>query len=305
MRIQPRPFLSWIFALIIFTYCNSPEKKEKSDQRPKNAEEKFYQTKTTFVLQKENLKITADKFSWGQGINDTVALSYFYSSPETVGTSTLFYPFYVQPGKQYLIRLNGNNVFLNAATIFCTSEAAKKMNHFMVLGEAFFEANGKTDSIVIESMDAHGMKITAKRGSRLNVKNYSDESENIVSLIKGSANIELGKRKIILNKPGDELVMDNSEKIEKRKCDTIQVMAWTKGMMICDGNLNVYSAFRELSRWYNKRLVYTDTIHPFEAKYTFTYRDKSFQSLSELWKEAFNIECKVNGDNMYVSKGKY
>jgi transmembrane sensor len=147
-------------------------------------------------------------------------------------------------GGQYQLTLSdGSKVWLNAASSITYPTAfVEKTREVNVTGEAYFEiAPNKTQPFIVKTPKDH---ITVL-GTAFNVNAYPDEPVSKTSLITGSIKIS---DKVI--QPGQayfhgKVIQTNSD----------QDIAWKNGVFNFN-DMDVASAMRQISRWYNVNIVY-------------------------------------------------
>jgi transmembrane sensor len=169
-------------------------------------------------------------------------------------------------GGQYQVVLSdGSKVWLNAASSlhFPTSFTGNQ-RVVELTGEAYFEVTKNKKKPFFVKVGDMQVKVL---GTHFNINAYSDESSIKTSLLEGSVKIAKGKVTGLLN-PGEQAVLDNqNDKVEIKKVNMDEVMAWKNGIFQFDG-ADLTTIMRDISRWYNVEIVYDgeEPMRRFEGK---------------------------------------
>jgi len=200
------------------------------------------------------------------------------------------------PGGQYQLLLpDGSKVWLNASSSihFPTAFTGSERN-VELTGEGYFEvAKNKEKPFHV---NVNGMQVEVL-GTHFNVNAYGDEGSIKTSLLEGSVKIKSRQSSGIL-KPGEQGVLNkNANKIEVKKADMNEVMAWKNGLFQFDG-AGITTIMSEISRWYNVDIVYKGKVpdRRFEGKIS---RDAQLSDVLKIL-ELSNVKFRVEGKKIIV-----
>lgn len=161
-------------------------------------------------------------------------------------------------------------------------------------GEAYFEvAKNKEKPFHV---NVKGMQVEVL-GTHFNVNAYGDEGNIKTSLLEGSVKIKSGQASGLL-KPGEQAILGgNVNKIEIKKADMSEVMAWKNGLFQFD-DAGITTIMQEISRWYNVEIVYQGEIpvRRFEGKIS---REAQLSDVLKIL-ELSDVKFKVEGRTIVV-----
>lgn len=230
-------------------------------------------------------------------INKQGALLVYDASSVSKTNAPVVYNTLTTPrGGQYqLILPDGSKVWLNASSsIHFPTAFIGKQRDVELTGEAYFEvAKNKEKPFRV---NVNGMQVEVL-GTHFNVNDYGDEGNIKTSLLEGSVKIKSGQTSGLL-KPGEQAVLDkNASKIEIKKADMNEVVAWKNGLFEFDG-AGVTTIMREISRWYDVDIVYEGEIpvRRFEGKIS---RDAQLSDVLKIL-ELSDVKFKVEGRKIVV-----
>jgi transmembrane sensor len=189
--------------------------------------------------------LSADSTESGKnGVNQQLVL----------GTNTLSTP----SGGQYQIILSdGTKVWLNAAstlrfpTVFNGSQRIVELS-----GEGYFDVVKSAGKPFIVKTNNVQIKVL---GTQFNINSYKDESSIKTTLIKGSVQVNLGYQQCILE-PGHETEASNKSLSIPKTADIKSAISWKDGYFHFK-NTPLVSVMRQISRWYDVKVVYQGPIN--------------------------------------------
>ena len=114
-------------------------------------------------------------------------------------------------------------------------------------GEAFFDI-AKDVSKPFRVQTKNGTEVVAT-GTQFNVSAYSSDDAVAATLVEGGINVRKEGNEVSL-KPGYQAVVDESGKIESRRGNLNQVLAWREGYFVFD-DMDVLAVMRSVARWYD------------------------------------------------------
>ncbi|MEO5682294.1 MAG: FecR domain-containing protein [Chitinophagaceae bacterium] len=163
-------------------------------------------------------------------------------------------------GKQYQLQLSdGSKIWLNAASSVTYPTAfTGKERKISITGEAYFEiAHDAKRPFMVSS---NGMEIQVL-GTHFNVNAYDDEENTSTTLLEGSVKINSMHSAVLLS-PGQQLQLSHGGKIKLVKdADVQEAVAWKDGLFVMK-KAGIASIMRQIARWYDVEVSYTDGIPP-------------------------------------------
>lgn len=153
---------------------------------------------------------------------------------------------------------DGSKVWLNSEssltypTVFIGGE--RKVE---ITGEAYFEvAKDVSKKFIVSSNGA----FTEVLGTHFNINSYKDESSLKVTLLEGSVRITNAANSQLLVPSQQAQINANGTIVVNRGVDIEQVMAWKNGEFQFGDKADIATIMKQISRWYNIEVEYTDTI---------------------------------------------
>lgn len=179
-----------------------------------------------------------------------------YAHPEAGGATAHGKPsmntIHIPNGKQFQLTLpDGTDVWINTATTltypvnFTRGKRSVELN-----GEAYFEV-AKDEARPFEVV-ANGTSIVVT-GTRFNVSAYASDKGVTTTLVEGGVTVRGGGKEAQLS-PGDQAIVGQSGKIEKRRGSVEQALAWKNGYFIFD-DMDIQAVMRSVARWYDVRVT--------------------------------------------------
>ncbi|MBN8860438.1 MAG: FecR domain-containing protein [Sphingobacteriales bacterium] len=165
-------------------------------------------------------------------------------------------------GRQFqLVLPDGTRVWLNAASsITYPATFAGNTRRVKVSGEAYFEVAKMKDTPF--EVAINNMAEVKVLGTHFNINAYEDEGGIKTTLLEGSIQTSLlgtgNAQEYVVLKPGQQAEMTNKIKLNE-SVNTDQVMAWKNGLFNFE-NASLEEVMRQLSRWYDIKVVYEQGI---------------------------------------------
>jgi len=201
-------------------------------------------------------------------------------------------------GEQTQLRLpDGSTVYLNAASSlkYPASFMHQEERRVTLSGEGYFEiAKDKAHPFIVESS---GQEVKVL-GTHFNINAYSNNPDSKTTLLEGSVKITTSKQSKNLT-PGTEASNDGKD-IVVRQVDTELAVAWKNNLFLFE-NEELGSIMRQVERWYNVEVIYSDSI----AHERFGGGVSRFDSVAKLLKSleaTGKVHFKIEGRKIYVSK---
>ncbi|MBB5440068.1 ferric-dicitrate binding protein FerR (iron transport regulator) [Pedobacter sp. AK017] len=175
-------------------------------------------------------------------------------------------------GTYQIILPDGTKVWLNADSkiSFPSAFSGKQRKILLVNGEAYFEVvKNKRIPFLVESK---GQQVEVL-GTHFNISAYKDELSTKTTLLEGSVRVaSLGSEQIANRKSETVILVPNQQailpasgndgaagagKITVKQVEASDAIAWQKGYFEFS-NQNLESIMRQIARWYNVDVSYTD-----------------------------------------------
>lgn len=153
-----------------------------------------------------------------------------------------------------LVLPDGTRVWLNAASsLRYPTVFAGKERRVEVTGEAYFEVAANTSQPFKVATTHYGE--VAVLGTEFNINAYEEEAHAATTLVSGAVKVSAGSSALQLL-PGQQAQVGNSQAIRLNTTpDVAQVTAWKNGVFNFE-NQKLEQVMRQLSRWYNLKVVY-------------------------------------------------
>jgi transmembrane sensor len=187
------------------------------------------------------------------------------SGKEAQGTNSIETP---AGGQFQAVLPDGTKVWLNAASriSYPVNFSGLKERRVKLVGEAYFEVKHDAQKpFFVETGD----QLTEDIGTAFNVNCYSNEPASKTTLVEGSVRVsplnqDTSRRKVTLKgkiiKPGQQAVIHSgSGQVKVQPGNTDQVLDWKNEEFVFD-HQTIEEIMREISRWYNVKVVYNKNV---------------------------------------------
>jgi len=202
-------------------------------------------------------------------------------------------------GQYHLTLADGTNVWLDAASsitypVAFTGSARK----VAITGQVYFE--------VVHNA-AKPFKVTVKGqtiedlGTHFNINAYDDEAALKTTLLEGSVKVYENGQTAIL-KPGQQSLTEaGSTSIKVKNIDVEEVTAWKDGYFDLN-KANLESIMRQVSRWYDVDVIYSDESLKTRVFGGTVSRFKNLSQLLEKLELTGAAHFKIENQKIFVSK---
>lgn len=191
-------------------------------------------------------------------------------------------------GNQYqLLLADGSSVWLNAASsIRFPAAFNSKERRVEITGEAYFEVASlytkgkqKVPFIVkVKTASNKGYDVQVL-GTHFNINAYDDESTVRTTLAEGKVKVVKGSQSVLLQSLQQAVLNKENEGLDIFSADVEEAIAWKNGMFEFH-DTNLHSIMRQITRWYNVEVRFSDSVS--DKLYTGTIRRQA--SLSQVLK---------------------
>ena len=200
-------------------------------------------------------------------------------------------------GQYHLILSDGTKVWLNAASsLRFPSTFIGKERVVELKGEAYFEV--AKNARMPFKVKARNTEIQVL-GTHFNVMSYDDELSMKTTLVEGAIRVKNGDRTDDLH-PGQQAVGSQNGKLEVR--DNVNVeeeIAWKKGLFQFN-DTNLKEVMRQLSRWYDVKVVYEKEVPENRITGKISRNVKASEVINML--RFMGTDCRIEGKNIIVNK---
>jgi transmembrane sensor len=220
-------------------------------------------------------------------------------SYQTTGnTNEITYNTIVTPnGGQYqLILSDGSKVWLNAASsLRFPASFAGTQRSVELSGEGYFEIapdRKKPFQVLV-----NGNKVEVL-GTHFNINAYNDEPSMTTTLLEGKIKLN-SQGSISIMKPGEQAKIELHGKIQLiENADVEEAIAWKNGKFIFNSN-NIQSIMRQLSRWYDIEVEYSNNLPNEEYKGALP-RSENISKVLHFLRKTQTIDFKISGKRITV-----
>jgi len=202
-------------------------------------------------------------------------------------------------GETYQVKLpDGTRVWLNAASSL--KYTANLLDHgkrkVSLLGEAYFEvAKDKLHPFVVKttSQDVEVL------GTHFNINAYADEPVASTTLLEGSVKLVYGNSNRVL-KPG-QLAQAGNDGIKVSSANVEAITDWKHDEFFLD-KMDFRMAMRKLARWYNIEVIYSGSVPENLQTGGWIPRNSKLSDVLKAIEATGQVEFKIEGRKLYVSK---
>lgn len=277
---------SWLLA----HHSSSVPDKEQTWQRIRKG---IYQMKT-YTL-KDLYRAVGIAASIALLIGFTLSISFF---PEKE-TSKLVIVKAPKGQKAETILPDGSTVLLNSGSqLAYTTDFSRTNRAVTVKGEAFFDVVKDPKHQFLVTV---GNIKVAVHGTAFNVKNYSDNKNIEVALLRGSISIlSADKNKVMVNMhPNQKVVVPRSDcnKLILASCDAEEEALWHVGKLKIQGE-DLTNVVHKMEKWYGVNIQLRNM--PANKKYWMTIKTESFKEMLEIINKITPINYSVNGEEAII-----
>lgn len=200
-----------------------------------------------------------------------------------------------------LVLADGSRVWLNAGSSLKYPETFSSGERRVYLtGEAYFEVEHDTSAPFVVNTRSMDLQVL---GTSFNIKAYDDESMVITTLVTGKIRQEFPEiAKDITLTPSRQSIFDRvSGKLETKEADIRETLAWKEGKIVANDE-RLEDIFRQLSRWYDFKVVYTQPSLKDVRFYLHSNIYAEIQTILEHLQTTKGIRFSCIGKTIYVSQ---
>lgn len=256
----------------------------------------------------EQVKITSrniEKLYSSRNVNvqlvDSARLTYV-SRTDSLFQEVRYNTLTVPRGCEFDLTLaDGSRVWLNAGSSLKFPEVfAGDRREVYLSGEAYFEVKHDEKAPFIVKTDVMDVRVL---GTSFNMKVYDDDPTVVTTLVTGKiVQVYPGINKEVVLTPSLQSVFDRSSgQLETREVDIREVLAWRNGKIIAN-NERLEDIFRQLSRWYDFEVVYTQPSLKDTRFYLHTLRYAEVRTILNNLQTTLGIHFTYSGKTIYVSQ---
>lgn len=202
--------------------------------------------------------------------------------------------------KKQITLPDSTQVWLNAESSLEYPETFEGQERRVVhlKGEAFFEVSKDAAHPFIVKTD---LLETQVLGTSFNVRAYSPDDAH-VTLLEGSVKVKNAQQtNEILMKPGEDATLQESGKLSVNRVEEASAHnSWTKGEFYFD-NTELVEIMRELGRWYNINVIFTNKEAMHYRLHFQTDRSETLPQVLDLLNCMQKVKARLENDKIIVS----
>lgn len=220
-----------------------------------------------------------------------------YEPIHSVAGETVFHVLTVPGGGQFSVTLSdGTKVWLNAASsLRYPNNFTGTRREVELTGEAYFEVTKNERHFIVKTPGTNEIKVL---GTKFNVKAYTDENAQAITLLEGSVEVNTSEKKIKLA-PGEQALLSENDLTIDRSIDTESVMAW-KNNTFKFTDAPIEDIMKQVQRCYSAEVIFeTKTTHHFNATIA---RDVPVSKLLHYLELTGHVHFKIENNKVIVMK---
>lgn len=232
-------------------------------------------------------------------------INYDPENDTTKGNPGLIYNTLTNPRGSKVIQVSmsdGTLLWLNAGSaVTYPVQFTGKERRIQIEGEAYLEVHHDASRPFFVSNENMVVRVV---GTHFNVNAYKDDDVTKVTLIEGRIQVskdENSDKKQIVNPGQQALTYNGGQTITVSKANVQQAIAWKEGRFDFD-NLSFKTAMKQIERWYNVDIVYTDKI-PDIVFFGDMDRNTSLAGVIKLI-NAFGVSAQLEGRTVKIKTDK-
>ena len=225
-----------------------------------------------------------------------------YRTAEARSSAAIAYNLLTTPrGGQYQLTLpDGSKVWLNAAsTLKYPTSFTGKDRIVELQGEAYFEIARNPAmpfKVAVSPQKGQTPAEVVVLGTHFNIKAYGDEPLIHATLLEGSVRVQKGGANVLLQ-PGQQADWNSTSDPKTSAADVEEAVAWKNGLFKFN-EATIQDVMRQLSRWYDVEVVYTNGI-PGDLFRGEIYRNVNVSKVLKVL-EASGVHFTVEGNKILV-----
>lgn len=241
-------------------------------------------------LSESKVAITIDSGNMQYVVVDTLV-------PDTLSYNILNVP---RGGEYSVILSDGTMVWLNAASSLKFPVAFHGNQRKIYLsGEAYFDVSAHPQHPFIVSTEKGDVAVY---GTQFNVKQYPEEKEIEVTLVKGAVSFMLPKGNAVPLQPGNRLVFDGLETSPRIAPVNVKNYVSWKDNLFCFDEESLDNIMRILSRWYDVNIVFR-SVSLKELKFTgYLNKYNDIRSFLRLFEASVPVVFDIQDDTIVVKE---
>jgi len=196
---------------------------------------------------------------------------------------------------------DSSSVWLNSGSSLKYARDFNSREREVILkGEAFFEI--KKDKSKRFRVKSGSLNVDVY-GTSFNVKNYSDDNIQEVTVAEGIVGLSDRSKEIHRLTKGDQAILNKEQgKVIYTKGDPDLVTSWKNNELIFR-NTPIQEVVKYLERWYGVNITIDDAMKN-EHNYTFKVKTESFREILDMMKIMTPFRYQVNGKDVKIMYNK-
>lgn len=224
------------------------------------------------------------------------------SQPQSGIADSLLYNTLIVPrgGEYSLVLSDGTEIWLNADSRItypiCFKGTTREVS---ISGEAYFKVSKYAGKSFIVKTHHGNIRVL---GTEFNVKDYPDDKKLTLTLVKGKIDYgRQGMQRHFELKPNQQLTVDGQDPPVLQTVNPYYDICWKDGQFMFQQQ-KLEDLFRQLERWYDIEVSYTDEslkqLH-FSGELS---RYKNVDTFVDVFERSAGIKMKIDGKRLIVSR---
>lgn len=224
------------------------------------------------------------------------------SQPQSGIADSLLYNTLIVPrgGEYSLVLSDGTEIWLNADSRItypiCFKGTTREVS---ISGEAYFKVSKYAGKSFVVKTNHGNIRVL---GTEFNVKDYPDDKKLTLTLVKGKIDYgRQGMQRHFELKPNQQLTVDGQDPPVLQTVNPYYDICWKDGQFMFQQQ-KLEDLFRQLERWYDIEVSYTDEslkqLH-FSGELS---RYKNVDTFVDVFERSAGIKMKIDGKRLIVSR---
>jgi ferric-dicitrate binding protein FerR (iron transport regulator) len=219
------------------------------------------------------------------------------NSEESLTWNTLATP---RSGQYRLVLPDGTKVWLNSeSSIHYPILFRGNERRVQITGEAYFEVVHNSEMpFIVEKGDVQVEVL----GTHFNVNAYNDESAIKTTLLQGKVRVvktSATLKQVAVLSPGEQAVIPGNNKMQVRKADVDDVVAWKNGLFHFE-SADIKMVMRQLARWYDVEVVYEGASVKNDPLFVEISRNTKLSDVLKVLQESGSAKFSIQGRKVTV-----
>lgn len=200
-------------------------------------------------------------------------------------------------GMEYNLTLaDGTKVWINSeSSLRYPENFAGNTREVYATGEVFLEVAKNEEKPFFVHFNNKKVEVL---GTAFNVRTYTNEKVDIVTLVEGSIALSTGTQKVLM-KPDKQAIVDAQNQLQLLDVDASLYAAWKEGRFVYK-NTPLDRIVTDLARWYDCQIFYQNPDMKNERFSLNTNRQEDINQILEALALTQTVQFKVKGKNIVI-----